>query len=75
MKERYLMFLILCTAASLLYSQNKEIIYDINTSAGFSSDITLPFWMVSNQYATVPTSDYVLLNTTVFSEFTYCQGK
>jgi hypothetical protein len=70
MKERYLMFLILCTAASLLYSQNKEIIYDINTSAGFSSDITLPFWMVSNQYATVPTSDYVLLNTTVFSEFT-----
>jgi len=69
MKKSFLLFLVLCTATSLLYSQHKEATYEINTSAGFSSDTTLPFWMVSNQYGTVPNSDYVLLNTSVFSEF------
>jgi hypothetical protein len=69
MKKRYLMFLILCTATSLLYSQNKEITYDINTSAGLSSDTTLPFWVSANQYGSVPNSDYVSLNTRIFKPF------
>lgn len=52
-----------------LYGQNKELNYEINSSVGFSSDTTLPFWLLSNRYGTVPDSDHILLNTSIYSDF------
>jgi len=52
-----------------LKSQSKDLQYAIKTSAGLSSDTNLPFWLVANQYGSVPDSDYGLLNTSVFKTF------
>ena len=52
-----------------LKSQPKDLQYAITTSTGLSSDTTLPFWLVANQYGSVPDNDYGLLNTSVFKPY------
>ena len=69
MKKCILLFLLCFISVYSLKSQSKDLRYSIKTSAGFSSDITLPFWLVANQYGSVPDSDYGLLNTSVFKTF------
>ena len=51
------------------FGQEKELNYEVNLSSGLSSATTLPFWLASNRFGTVPDSDHVLLNTSVFSDF------
>ena len=69
MKKCILLFLLCFISVYSLKSQSKDLRYSIKTSAGLSSDITLPFWLVANQYGSVPDSDYGLLNTSVFKTF------
>ena len=69
MKKYILLFLLCFISVYSLKSQSKDLRYSIKTSAGLSSDITLPFWLVANQYGSVPDSDYGLLNTSVFKTF------
>ena len=69
MKKYILLFLLCFISVCSLKSQSKDLQYAIKTSAGLSSDTTLPFWLVANQYGSVPDSDYGLLNTSVFKTF------
>ena len=69
MKKYILLFLLCFISVFSLKSQSKDLQYAIKTSAGLSSDTTLPFWLVANQYGSVPDSDYGLLNTSVFKTF------
>ena len=69
MKKCILLFLLCFISVYSLKSQSKDLRYSIKTSAGLSSDITLPFWLIANQYGSVPDSDYGLLNTSVFKTF------
>ena len=69
MKKCILLFLLWFISVSSLKSQSKDLQYAIKTSAGLSSDTTLPFWLVANQYGAVPDSDYGLLNTSIFKTF------
>ena len=69
MKKYILLFLLCFISVYSLKSQSKDLRYSIKTSAGLSSDITLPFWLIANQYGSVPDSDYGLLNTSVFKTF------
>ena len=69
MKNIGFLFLLFLIPFCSLKSQTKDISYTISTSAGLSSDTKLPFWLVANQYGSVPDSDYGLLNTSVFKTF------
>jgi len=69
MKKCILLFLLCFISVCSLKSQSKDLQYAIKTSAGFSSDTTLPFWLVANQYGSVPDSDYGLLNTSIFKDY------
>ena len=69
MKKCILLFLLCFISVCSLKSQSKDVQYAIKTSAGLSSDTTLPFWLVVNQYGSVPDSDYGLLNTSVFKPY------
>ena len=69
MKKCILLFLLCFISVCSIKSQSKDLQYAIKTSAGLSSDTTLPFWLVANQYGSVPDSDYGLLNTSVFKTF------
>ena len=69
MKKCILLFLLCFISVCSLKSQPKDLQYAIKTSAGLSSDTTLPFWLVANQYGSVPDSDYGLLNTSIFKTF------
>ena len=69
MKNVGLLFLLYLIPLCSLHSQNKDVNYTIHSSTGLSSDTTLPFWLVANQYGAVPNSDYGLLNTTIFKDY------
>ena len=69
MKKCILLFLLCFISVLSLKSQSKDLQYAIKTSAGLSSDTTLPFWLVANQYGSIPNSDNGLLNTAVFKTF------
>ena len=69
MKTRISLFLLCFVIVFSLKSQNKDVNYTIHSSAGLSSDTTLPFWLVANQYGSVPNSDYGLLNTAIFKDY------
>ena len=69
MKKCILLFLLCFISVFSLKSQPKDLQYAIKTSAGLSSDTTLPFWLVANQYGAVPDSDYGLLNTSIFKNY------
>ena len=69
MKKYILLFLLCFISVCSLKSQPKDLQYAIKTSAGLSSNTTLPFWLVANQYGSVPDSDYGLLNTSIFKTF------
>ena len=69
MKKCILLFLLCFISVCSLQSQTNDVSYTIHSSAGLSSDTTLPFWLVANQYGSVPDSDYGLLNTSVFKTF------
>ncbi|MDA9284282.1 capsule assembly Wzi family protein [Flavobacteriaceae bacterium] len=69
MKTRLSLFLLCFVIVFSLKSQNKDVNYSVITSTGISSDTTLPFWLVANQYGGVPNSDYGLLNTAIFKEY------
>jgi len=69
MKTRISLFLLCFVIVFSLKSQNKDVNYTIHSSTGLSSDITLPFWLVANQYGSVPNSDYGLLNTAIFKDY------
>ena len=69
MKKCILLFLLCFISVCSLKSQSKDLQYAIKTSAGLSSDTTLPFWLVANQYGAVPDSDYGLLNTSIFKDY------
>lgn len=69
MKNYILLFLLCFISVYSLKSQSKDLRYAIKTSAGLSSNTTLPFWLSANQYGAVPDSDYGLLNTSVFKTF------
>ena len=69
MKTRISLFLLCFLIVFSLKSQSKDVNYTIHSSTGLSSDTTLPFWLVANQYGNVPNSDYGLLNTSVFKDY------
>ena len=69
MKTRISLFLLCFVIVFSLKSQNKDVNYTIHSSAGLSSDTTLPFWLVANQHGSVPNSDYGLLNTAIFKAY------
>ena len=69
MKNTGLLFLLFFISIYSLQSQTKDVNYTIHSSAGLSSDTTLPFWLVANQYGAVPNSDYGLLNTAIFKDY------
>jgi len=69
MKNTRLLFLLYLIPLSSLLSQTKDVSYTINSSVGLSSDTTLPFWLVANQYSTVPNSNYGLLNTSILKTY------
>jgi len=69
MKNAGLLFLLFFISIYSLHSQTKDVSYTIHSSAGLSSDTTLPFWLVANQYGNVPDSDYGLLNTAIFKDY------
>ena len=69
MKKCIFLFLLCFISVYSLKSQSKDLQYAIKTSAGLSSDTTLPFWLVANQYGAVPDSDYGLLNTSIFKDY------
>ena len=69
MKNIGFLFLLFLIPFCSLKSQTKDISYTISTSVGLSSDTKLPFWLVANQYGSVPDSDYGLLNTSVFKAY------
>ncbi len=69
MKNVGLLFLLYLIPLCSLHSQNKDVNYTIHSSTGLSSDTTLPFWLVANQYGAVPNSDYGLLNTAIFKDY------
>ena len=69
MKNTGLLFLLYIIPLCSLQSQNKDVNYTIHSSTGLSSDTTLPFWLVANQYGSVPNSDYGLLNTAIFKDY------
>ena len=69
MKNTGLLFLLYLIPFCSLQSQTKDVSYTIHSSAGLSSDTKLPFWLVANQYGSVPDSDYGLLNTSVFKTY------
>ena len=69
MKTRISLFLLCFVIVFSLKSQNKDVSYTIHSSTGLSSDTTLPFWLVANQYGSVPNSDYGLLNTAIFKDY------
>ena len=49
-----LLFLLYINTSLLFKSQTKDVSYTIHSSAGLSSDTTLPFWLAANQYGSVP---------------------
>ena len=63
------LFLIVCLSGFSVLGQTSSIGYAIETSAGFSSNTTLPFWLSANQYGSVPESSYSLLNTSIFKPY------
>ena len=63
------LFLIVCLSGFSVLGQTSSIGYAIETSAGFSSNTTLPFWLTANQYGSVPESNYSLLNTSIFKPY------
>ena len=69
MKTRISLFLLCFLIVFSLKSQSKDVSYTIHSSTGLSSDTTLPFWLVANQYGSIPNSDYGLLNTTIFKDY------
>jgi len=69
MKKCIFLFLLFFISIYSLQSQTNDVSYTIHSSAGLSSDTTLPFWLAANQYGNVPDSDYGLLNTTIFKDY------
>lgn len=69
MKNIGFLFLLYLIPFCSLQSQTKDVSYTIHSSAGLSSDTKLPFWLVANQYGSVPDSDCGLLNTSVFKTY------
>ena len=69
MKNTGLLFLLFFISIYSLQSQTKDVNYTIHSSAGLSSDTTLPFWLVANQHGAVPNSDYGLLSTAIFKDY------
>ncbi len=69
MKKCVLLFLLFSISVFSLKSQPKDLQYAITTSTGLSNDTTLPFWIVANQYGSVPNNDYGLLNSSVFKPY------
>ena len=69
MKKCILLFLLCFISVYSLKSQSKDLQYTIKASAGLSSDTTLPFWLVANQYGSLPNSDFGLLNTAIFKDY------
>ena len=69
MKNVGLLFLLYLIPLCSLQSQTKDVNYTIHSSAGHSSDTTLPFWLVANQHGSIPNSDYGLLNTAIFKDY------
>jgi len=69
MKKCIFLFLLCFISVCSLKCQSKDLQYAIKTSAGLSSDTTLPFWLVANQFGSVPDSDYGLLNTSIFKDY------
>ena len=69
MKKCIFLFLLFFISIYSLQSQTKDVSYTIHSSAGLSSDNTLPFWLSANQYGSVPNSDYGLLNTAIFKDY------
>ena len=69
MKTRISLFLLFFISIYSLQSQTNDVSYTIHSSAGLSSDTTLPFWQVANQFGSVPNSDYGLLNTAIFKAY------
>lgn len=63
-----LVLLLFCFGLSPIYSQENNIHYDVTLGAGLSSDETLPFWLVSNRYGSVPNTDHGLLNAAIYAD-------
>ena len=57
-------------SVSYSYGQEREYGYEGFLNTGLSSDVTLPFWLESNRYGTIPDSNHLLLNTAIFSDYT-----
>jgi hypothetical protein len=69
MKKCIFLFLLFFISIYSLQGQTNDVSYTIHSSAGLSSDTTLPFWLVANQFGSVPNSDYGLLNTAIFKAY------
>ncbi|MDP2087866.1 MAG: capsule assembly Wzi family protein [Flavobacteriaceae bacterium] len=54
---------------SISHAQNKTLDYLIEVNSAFSNTKTLPFWLTANRFGSVPNSDNIQLNTTLFSDF------
>lgn len=64
-----LSFFIINIALLKGYSQGGSTEYSIALESNISTNSTLPFWMRVNKFGTVPNSDNVILNTSIFSDF------
>ena len=51
------------------FSQSNHLEYLAGLSTHFSSQETLPFWMTSNKYGSIPNSNNLILETGIFKNF------
>jgi len=53
---------------SSAYAQDENFNYLVTLGSGLSSETTLPFWLESNRFGSVPNTDYLLLNASIYAD-------
>lgn len=66
-KIKICLIIVLCVSVNVLFGQKKKINYEAEVSAQFSSESSLPFWMVSNKYGTIPNENSAVANFKIYS--------
>lgn len=50
-----------------VWAQKSTVHYDVTLGAALSANETLPFWLASNRYGSVPNTNHLLLNAAIYS--------
>ena len=69
LRKYSILFLVAVLGFQQAQGQAAKFNYHIGLNTGISSEEIVPFWLAANRYGAIPTSDHLLLNAALFSNF------